>query len=84
MLSGEQLKRIRLMRGISQSQIANAMGLTNRYIIYIEQGQREMSQETYDKYIKALYDDETKNASKTRKTKMNKDGRLKKNRKVSD
>ena len=48
MLNGEQLKRVRELRGISQSMLANYLGITNRYIIYCEQGVYEPAEDLYE------------------------------------
>jgi transcriptional regulator with XRE-family HTH domain len=64
MLNGEQLKRVRELRGISQSMLANYLGITNRYIIYCEQGVYEPAEDLYERWINALYCNEIYNASK--------------------
>ena len=71
MLNGEQLKRVRELRGISQSMLANYLGITNRYIIYCEQGVYEPAEDLYERWINALYCNEIYNASKIKKLNNN-------------
>ena len=79
MLNGEQLKRVRELRGISQSMLTNYLGITNRYIIYCEQGVYEPAEDLYERWINALYCNEIYNASKR---KVNSSADLKKNKKL--
>ena len=44
MLNGYELKRVRQFNGISQSQLANYLGITNRMIIWVEKCEKEPSQ----------------------------------------
>ena len=55
MLSGDLLKRIRLARGLSQQDIATAIGVSKRYIGAIERFEKNPSQETHDKWVEAVY-----------------------------
>ena len=68
MLNGEEMKRIRMIQGISQSQLANTLGMRNREIIAIESGDKNPDKDLYFKWMNALYDEETKNASKKKVT----------------
>lgn len=79
MITGEQLKRIREMRGISQAMLANYLGITNRSIIYIEKMEHQISEELYERWIKALYSDDIYQASKR---KVNSLSDLKTNKKI--
>lgn len=55
MLSGDQLKRIRLARGLSQKDIATETKIAIRTIGAIERFEVEPKQEQHDAYIKAVY-----------------------------
>ena len=55
MLSGDQLKRIRLARGLSQSAVAKLCGCGKDAISKIENYKLIPSQELHDKIIKAIY-----------------------------
>lgn len=62
MLSGDQIKRIRLARGLSQKQIADFCKCNKTTISKIESFQVNPSEELYEKIIKAIYtlEDRTK------------------------
>lgn len=74
MLSGDQLRRIRLARGLSQKDISTATGINSRIIGAIERFEIEPSQEQHDKYVKAVYslpEKELKNKTKKGKSETN-------------
>jgi|GEM_PF-2221325 len=54
MLRGNKLRMLRLYRDLSQSQIAKALGVSRNYISMMESEKRDISQEHYDAWIKAL------------------------------
>lgn len=64
MLNGYELRRIRESRKISQNQLANVLGIYTRRIQEVESCRVEPSQALYDKWITAIYDDNTLSASK--------------------
>lgn len=69
MLSGDQLKRIRLARGLSQKDIATETKIAIRTIGAIERFEYEPSQEQHDAYVKAVYKLAQKELGNGRKTK---------------
>ena len=54
MLSGTKLQYIRRLRGITQVYIADAIGVSERWVSKVECENCSISQETYDKWIWAL------------------------------
>ena len=48
------LKKIRVENGLTKQQLANAIGVTERYIAFIEQGKRTPSLEMAGKIAKIL------------------------------
>lgn len=56
MLSGDLLKRLRLSRGISQQQLADAVGKSKRWIAGIERFEFRPTQELHDAMVRAIYD----------------------------
>ena len=62
MLSGDQIRRIRLSRELSQKQIADYCKCGKDYISKIENFKMTPSEELYEKIIKAIYtlEDRTK------------------------
>ena len=62
MLSGDQIKRIRLSRGLAQSAVAKECGVGRDAISKIENYRLIPSEELYEKIIKAIYtlEDKTK------------------------
>lgn len=51
---GEQIRRIRKLRGLTQESLAEKTGLQNTYISDVERGDRNTSLETLEKIIEAL------------------------------
>ncbi|HWY79104.1 MAG TPA: helix-turn-helix transcriptional regulator [Candidatus Sulfotelmatobacter sp.] len=51
---GENIKRLRQKRGVSQVKMAEIVGVTPTYIGFIEQGVRNPSIATVDKIARAL------------------------------
>lgn len=52
---GKMIRKARLEKGLSQKELAEAIGVTTRAIIYWENGQRKISLECADKIFKALH-----------------------------
>jgi len=55
MLSPEKLLLIRNLHNISQNELAERVGVKRNYISMMENRKQPISQELYDKWIKALY-----------------------------
>lgn len=55
MLSPEKLLLIRNLHNISQSELADRVGVKRNYISMMENRKQPITQELYDKWIKALY-----------------------------
>ena len=55
MLSGDLLRRLRLSRGLTQKEIAGAIGCSIKWITECENFRQVPSKETYDKWLKAIY-----------------------------
>lgn len=51
---GENVKKLRKQRGLTQEQLADRVRITSTYIGFIEQGQRNPSIKTTDKIARAL------------------------------
>ena len=54
MLSGTKLQYIRRLRGIPQVYIADAIGVSERWVSKVECENCSISQETHDKWVQAL------------------------------
>lgn len=52
---GKIIKEARIRQGMSQQQLAEKVGYTQRAIVYWEKGQRRMTVESADKVFKALH-----------------------------
>ncbi|MBE6066190.1 MAG: helix-turn-helix transcriptional regulator [Clostridium lundense] len=55
MLSAEKLKYLRLLHGLTQKDVADAMGVKRNYISMLENRKQNMSQEWHDKYVATIY-----------------------------
>lgn len=55
MLDCRQLKHLRLLEELTQIEIAKELGITRNFISMVEGGQRKVSQEWHDKYVKTIY-----------------------------
>lgn len=55
MLPVEHIKRLRRLDNITQQQIADVIGVTKNYISQLESGKFSLSEEFYDKWIKAIH-----------------------------
>lgn len=55
MLSGYKLQYIRRLKGLSQKHIAECIGVSIRWVSKVECENSEISEETYLKWIDALY-----------------------------
>lgn len=51
---GKKIKRMRINRGLTQEQLAEAVDITQRTLSWIEIGENFVTAETLDKLIKAL------------------------------
>ena len=51
----ETLKRMRVMNGITQKELAKELGVTRNYLSMIENGNQSYSEETGNKILSALY-----------------------------
>lgn len=56
MISGEQFRRLRLSRGLSQNDIAKEAGITKNYVSIFENNKQAVSDEVYEKMMKAVYE----------------------------
>ena len=56
MLSGEQLKFLRIYNGKTQQKVADWCNVSRRYIIMVEQNEERLSEETYNAFINCIYD----------------------------
>lgn len=50
----QQLRKLREDKGISQEQLANASGITRRYVILMEKGEVNFGVAKLDKYLTCL------------------------------
>ena len=55
LLSGSKLQYIRRLRNVTQEQIADEIGVSERWVSKVECENSSISQETYDKWVNALY-----------------------------
>ena len=55
MLSGYKLQYLRRLKGLSQKYIAECIGVSVRWVSKVECENSEISEETYLKWIDALY-----------------------------
>lgn len=51
---GNRVKRLRILKGLTQEQLADKIRVSSTYIGFIEQGQRNPSINTADKIARAL------------------------------
>ena len=54
MLSGTKLQYLRRLKGLTQEYIAECVGVSERWISKVECENSSISQETHDKWVKAL------------------------------
>lgn len=55
MLSGEQLKFLRIYNGKTQKQIAEWCNISSRYVGMVESNEERLSDETYKAWINCCY-----------------------------
>ena len=55
MLSGEQLKFLRIYNGKTQKQIAEWCNISSRYVGMVESNEERLSDETYKAWINCIY-----------------------------
>ena len=55
MLDYRQLKHLRLLHGLTQTNIANELKITRNFISMMENDSRKYSQEWHDNYVKTIY-----------------------------
>lgn len=69
MLSGKKLQYIRRLKGLSQPYIASCIGVSERWIGKVENEGAILSEETYEKWLLALYGKLTPKKRETKQTK---------------
>lgn len=55
MLSVEKLKHLRLLQNLSQSNIANVLGVSKNYISMLENRKQNFSEDFYTRWLNAIY-----------------------------
>lgn len=55
MLTGLQLKMLRIKKKVNQSKIANDLGVTRNFISMVENSHRHLNEEQYRQFIDSLY-----------------------------
>ena len=55
MLSGEQLKFLRVYNGVTQKKVAEWCNVSIRYVGMVESNQERLSEETYNAWINCIY-----------------------------
>ena len=55
MLSGEQLKFLRIYNGVTQKKIAEWCNISSRYVGMVESNEERLSEETYNAWINCIY-----------------------------
>lgn len=55
MLNGKKLQYLRHLKGYTQKYIADAIGVSERWIGKVENEGETLSEETYNKWLQALY-----------------------------
>ena len=56
MLSGEQLKFLRIYNGVTQKKVAEWCNISIRYVGMVESNEERLSEETYKAWINCIYD----------------------------
>ncbi|WP_160197115.1 helix-turn-helix domain-containing protein [Senegalia massiliensis] len=69
MLRGYQLKRMRILKGLIQDDIAKELDVKRNYISMLENEQREIPEDKYNKWIKFLNSKEARAIVKRRSNK---------------
>ena len=55
MLSGEQLKFLRIYNGVTQKKVAEWCNISIRYVGMVESNEERLSEETYEAWINCIY-----------------------------
>ena len=55
MLSGEQLKFLRIYNGVTQKKVAEWCNVSSRYVGMVESNEERLSEETYNAFINCIY-----------------------------
>ena len=55
MLSGEQLKFLRIYNGVTQKKVAEWCNISIRYVGMVENNEEKLSEETYNAWINCMY-----------------------------
>ena len=55
MLSGEQLKFLRIYNGVTQKKVAEWCNISTRYVGMVESNEERLSEETYNAWINCIY-----------------------------
>ena len=55
MLSGEQLKFLRVYNGVTQKKVAEWCNISIRYVGMVENNEERLSEETYNAWINCCY-----------------------------
>lgn len=55
MLSGEQLKFLRIYNGVTQKKVAEWCNISTRYVGMVENNEERLSEETYNAFINCCY-----------------------------
>ena len=55
MLSGEQLKFLRIYNGVTQKKVAEWCNISIRYVGMVENNEERLSEETYKAWINCIY-----------------------------
>ena len=55
MLSGEQLKFLRIYNGVTQKKVAEWCNISIRYVGMVENNEERLSEETYEAWLNCIY-----------------------------
>lgn len=55
MLSNDKLRHLRIIKGLTQADIADICGVSTRFVKMIEANQAVPQPEVYDKWLQAIY-----------------------------
>ena len=55
MLSGEQLKFLRIYNGVTQKKVAEWCNISSRYVGMVESNEERLSEETYKAWFNCMY-----------------------------
>ena len=60
MLRGSQLRRVRILKGITQEEVAKELGCKHGYISMMENEHRSITEDNYRKWVNYLNSDKAK------------------------